>query len=123
MRRMICLMRCVAWTVLFGSWRPMVGSRSSSMCPLGRMEMAIAGYMPCQRIPRISADPRSGMFCHLATHPLTSYQCLNKIHLGAIKIDDNKFVCLPYASMKESVESHIHQNCLPKNTPPFHFTR
>ncbi|KAG6891621.1 NADH:ubiquinone oxidoreductase 49kD subunit [Termitomyces sp. T32_za158] len=35
-------------------------------------------------------------------------QCLNKMPLGAIKVDDHKLVPPPRASMKESMESLIH---------------
>ncbi len=35
-------------------------------------------------------------------------QCLNKMPTGAIKVDDNKIVPPPRASMKESMESLIH---------------
>jgi NADH:ubiquinone oxidoreductase subunit D len=46
--------------------------------------------------------------CRSLTHSPRLYQCLNKIPLGAIKIDDNKLVPPPRASMKESMESLIH---------------
>ncbi|KAF9237057.1 Ndufs2, NADH:ubiquinone oxidoreductase 49 kd subunit [Melanogaster broomeanus] len=36
------------------------------------------------------------------------HQCLNKMPTGAIKIDDNKLVPPPRASMKESMEALIH---------------
>ncbi|KAG1762801.1 NADH-quinone oxidoreductase [Suillus placidus] len=36
------------------------------------------------------------------------HQCLNKMPTGVIKIDDNKLVPPPRASMKESVEALIH---------------
>ena len=35
-------------------------------------------------------------------------QCLNKMPTGAVKVDDNKLVPPPRASMKESMESLIH---------------
>jgi len=35
-------------------------------------------------------------------------QCLNKMPTGAFKIDDNKIVPPPRASMKESMEALIH---------------
>ena len=36
------------------------------------------------------------------------WQCLNKMPGGAVKIDDNKLVPPPRASMKESMEALIH---------------
>jgi NADH dehydrogenase (ubiquinone) Fe-S protein 2 len=35
-------------------------------------------------------------------------QCLNKMPLGAIKVDDQKIVPPPRAAMKESMEALIH---------------
>ena len=35
-------------------------------------------------------------------------QCLNKMPTGVVKVDDNKIVPPPRASMKESMESLIH---------------
>lgn len=35
-------------------------------------------------------------------------QCLNKMPTGAVKVDDNKIVPPPRASMKESMEALIH---------------
>jgi hypothetical protein len=103
--------RCVSRAVLFGSWRLMVGSRLSLMCLLGRMEIAMTGIYavsknsenPFGSSTRYILLPR----CSL-THSPRPYQCLNKIPLGAIKIDDNKLVPPPRASMKESMESLIH---------------
>lgn len=37
-----------------------------------------------------------------------SFQCLNKMPPGAIKVDDHKLVPPPRAMMKESMESLIH---------------
>lgn len=37
------MMECVASAVLFGSWGLTVGSRLSSTCPLGGMEIAVTG--------------------------------------------------------------------------------
>jgi len=90
----------------------MVGSRLSLRCLLGRMEIATTGIYAVSKnsenlygsSTRYILLPRRS----LAHPPTRLYQCLNKIPLGAIKIDDNKLVPPSRASMKESMESLIH---------------
>jgi NADH dehydrogenase (ubiquinone) Fe-S protein 2 len=52
-------------------------------------------------------------------------QCLNKITLGAVRVDDHKLVPPPRAMMKESMESLIHhfKACLSQlsSAPPNYF--
>lgn len=63
-------------------------------------------------IPRIPPHYQPGMPFPLSSlisaDPGPLPQCLNKMPTGAIKIDDNKIVPPPRASMKESMEALIH---------------
>ncbi|KIM89147.1 hypothetical protein PILCRDRAFT_84917 [Piloderma croceum F 1598] len=53
-------------------------------------------------------SPRSIITFNSDADPTELHQCLNKMPLGVIKVDDNKLVPPPRASMKESMESLIH---------------
>jgi NADH:ubiquinone oxidoreductase subunit D len=46
------------------------------------------------------------------------FQCLNKMPTGVIKVDDNKLVPPPRASMKESMEALIHHFKVSSSTKP-----